>query len=105
MGLYRYNIRGYDDSPKPANSPSSGNSPGGGNSPGTGNSPSTGNTPNSVIYSSFQVNASMYGIIVLALFPFGAFFACGYLVARKRFSYAQAATKETVMTPATHTSV
>ena len=43
-----------------------------------------------------------YGIIVLVLFPFAAFFACGYLFAKHRFGYTQAATKETEMV--THTT-
>jgi hypothetical protein len=45
----------------------------------------------------------MYGIIVLALFPFAAFFICGYLFARHRLQYTPAATKETEMVA--HTSV
>jgi hypothetical protein len=52
--------------------------------------------------SSFSLNAKMYGIIVLVLFPFAVFFACGYLFAKHRFGYTQAATKETEMV--THTT-
>jgi hypothetical protein len=44
-----------------------------------------------------------YGIIVLVLFPFAAIFACGYLFAKHRLGYTQAATKETEMV--SHTSV
>jgi hypothetical protein len=47
----------------------------------------------------------MYGIIVLALFPFAAFFACGYFFAKHRLGYTQAATKETEMSHVSHTAV
>jgi sugar lactone lactonase YvrE len=62
----------------------------------------TGASPASSSSSSSSLNAKMYGIIVLVLFPFAAYFACGYLFAKHRFGYTQAATKETEMV--THTT-
>ena len=55
--------------------------------------------------SSSTLNSKMYGIIVLALFPFAAFFACGYFFAKHRLGYTQAATKETEMSHVSHTAV
>jgi len=55
--------------------------------------------------SSFTLNSKMYGIIILVLFPFAAFFACGYFFAKHRHGYTQAATKETEMTHVSHTAV
>ena len=51
------------------------------------------------------LNSKMYGIIVLALFPFAAFFACGYFFAKHRHGYTKAPTKETEMSQVSHTAV
>ena len=53
------------------------------------------------------INQKMYGIIVLAIIPFIAFFACGWFFAKRRYEgYAAAQTKETELTaPVSHTSV
>ena len=55
--------------------------------------------------SSSTLNSKMYGIIVLALFPFAAFFACGYFFAKLRHGYTKAPTKETEMSQVSHTAV
>jgi hypothetical protein len=55
--------------------------------------------------SGFTLNSKMYGIIVLALFPFAAFFACGYFFAKHRLGYTKAPTKETEMSHVSHTAV
>jgi len=55
--------------------------------------------------SSSTLNSKMYGIIVLALFPFCAFFACGYFFAKHRLGYTKAPTKETEMSQVSHTAV
>ncbi len=53
------------------------------------------------------INKKMYGIIILVIFPFAAFFACGWFIAKRRYEgYTAAQTKETEMTTqVSHTAV